>query len=64
MNIVYKLMSGKPVSSSELKYLLFITLCELQQNTSEEIVGCFDEDECFNINDALDYLEKELGINK
>lgn len=64
MNIAYKLMANKLVQNSELKYLLWMALCELQQKTDEETVGAFDQEECFNIDDMLDYLGQELGADE
>ena len=58
MNIAYKVMTGKDVSKDELKYLLFLTLTELSWATSNEIVGLHDEEECFNMDDLLESLEK------
>lgn len=60
MNIAYKLMSGKSMEESELKYLLWMALCELERKTNEETVGEFDEEECFNIDDMLVYLGGEF----
>ena len=58
MNTAYKIMAGKDVSKDELKYLLFLTLAELSWSTSNEIVGLHDEEECFNMDDLLESLEK------
>tara|TARA_B100001094_G_C17792604_1_gene605092 strand:+ start:460 stop:645 length:186 start_codon:yes stop_codon:yes gene_type:complete len=60
MNTAYKIMTGKDVSKDELKYLLFLTLAELSWSTSNEIVGLHDEEECFNMDDLLESLEKKL----
>lgn len=61
MNIAYKIMAGKEVSNKELKYLLWITLCDRQSHTTEEIVG-IDEEEVFNVDDLLDQLDVDLGM--
>ncbi len=61
MNIAYKIMSGKDVTVDELKYLLWVTLCDRQSHTSEEIIG-IDEDEVFNVDDLLDQLDVALGM--
>jgi hypothetical protein len=60
MNIAYKLMNNRAVTEEELKHLLFLTLSELSWSTSEEIVGKFDEEECFNMDDMLDFLDEEV----
>ena len=60
MNIAYKLMTGKEVKNEEFKYLLWLTLLELQDCTTQDIVGGVDEEECFNINDMLDTLNSDL----
>ncbi len=60
MNIAYKLMTGKEVKNEEFKYLLWLTLLELQDCTTQDIVGGVDEEECFNINDMLDALNSDL----
>ena len=61
MNIAYKIMSGKEVSNIELKYLLWLVLCERQSYCSEECFGEFDENEVFNVEDLLQKLDQELG---
>ena len=55
-----KIMTGKDVSKDELKYLLFLTLAELSWSTSSETDGLHDEEECFNMDDLLESLEKKL----
>ena len=62
MNTAYKIMTGKDVSKDELKYLLFLTLSELSWSTSEETVGQFDEEECFNMDDMLECLCDQLQM--
>jgi len=61
MNIAYKIMSGKEVSNIELKYLLWVVLCERQGLTSEECID-IDENELFNVDDLLDQLDIDLGM--
>jgi hypothetical protein len=53
-------MSGKKTELIEIKFLLWMVLYELHQKTSEETVATIEE-ECFNIDDMLDYLEGELS---
>ncbi len=63
MNIAYKIMCNKEVTKDELLYLLWLTLNEHQQTTSDEIVGHCDEKECFNIDDMLDVLSTLLQFD-
>ncbi len=60
MNMAYKLMCNRGITKDELKYLLFMSLSELSWATSEETVGKFDEQECFNIDDMLECLSDQL----
>jgi hypothetical protein len=64
MNIAYKIMTNKNVSDAEIKFLLWMILCELQLETNKETVGDIDNEECFNIDDMLDYLEGELSSRR
>lgn len=64
MNTAYKLMTGKEVSTEELKYLLWLCLLELEA-ASDELTVASDHEECFNIVDLLDSLETQiLGEDK
>lgn len=61
MNIAYKIMSGKDVTVDEVKYLLWVVLCDRQSHTTEECVD-IDENEVFNVDDLLDQLDVDLGM--
>lgn len=61
MNIAYRIMSGKDVTVDEVKYLLWVTLCDRQRHTTEECID-IDEDEVFNVDDLLDQLDVDLGM--
>lgn len=63
MNIASKLsFHTEDVSAVEIKYLLWLSLIELAKHTGPQ-VQTIDEDESFNINELLDGLDVELGIN-
>lgn len=58
MKIAEKLMNGQ-ATPEEVKYLLWMTLLEVQDDT----VGFdLDDDEEFNVEEMLDALDEQLGM--
>lgn len=63
MNIAEKIIDNQNVSKDEIKYLLWLVLCEHQQYINGDVFPAVDDEECFNVNDMLDALEKQLNIH-
>ena len=61
MTIAERLIASPKITNTELKYLLWLTLLELQ-NYSQAHVSTVDPDESFNINEVLDALDADLGV--
>ena len=61
MNIAQSIIDGNTVSSDSIKYLLWLTLVELQA-VRTNLVETIDIDETFDINKLLSALDLELGI--
>ena len=60
MNSIAKsIIQGSKVTTQEVKYLLWLTLCQLQN--SQDIVYD-DDDDTFNIDEMLDQLDLDLGL--
>ena len=58
-SIAQSIINGQEVTTQEVKYLLWLTLCQLQ--SSQDFVYDDDED-TFNIDDMLDQLDLDLGL--
>ena len=58
-SIAQSIINGQEVTTKEVKYLLWLTLCQLQ--SSQDFVYDDDED-TFNIDDMLDQLDLDLGL--
>lgn len=61
MNIAQSIIDGHTVSSDRIKYLLWLTLVELQA-VRTNLVETIDIDETFDINKLLSALDLELGV--
>lgn len=61
MNIAQSIIDGHTVSSDSIKYLLWLTLVELQA-VRTNLVETIDIDETFDINKLLSALDLELGV--
>lgn len=60
MNSIAKsIIQGSKVTTQEVKYLLWLTLCQLQN--SQDVVYD-DDDETFSIDEMLDQLDLDLGL--
>ena len=60
MNSIAKsIIQGSKVTTQEVKYLLWLTLCQLKN--SQDIVYD-DDDDTFNIDEMLDQLDLDLGL--
>ena len=58
-SIAQSIIQGSKVTTQEVKYLLWLTLCQLQN--SQDIVYD-DDDDTFNIDEMLDQLDLDLGL--
>ncbi len=58
-SIAQSIINGQEVTTKEVKYLLWLTLCQLQ--SSQDFIYDDDED-TFNIDDMLDQLDLDLGL--
>ena len=60
-SIVQSILSRQDVTSKEVKYLLWIAYCKLQE-AGVETIGDEDGAEACNIDDMLDVLDLDLGL--
>lgn len=58
-SIAQSIINGQEVTTQEVKYLLWLTLCQLQ---SSHVYDLDDGDDTFNIDDMLDQLDLDLGL--
>lgn len=58
-SIAKRIINGSDVTTDEVKYLLWLSLCQLQ--SSQDSVYD-DHDEMFNIDEMLDQLDLDLGL--
>ena len=58
-SIAQSIIQGSKVTTQEVKYLLWLTLCQLQN--SQDVVYD-DDDETFSIDEMLDQLDLDLGL--
>ena len=58
-SIAQSIIQGSKVTTQEVKYLLWLTLCQLQN--SQDVVYD-DDDETFSIDEMLDPLDLDLGL--
>ena len=62
MNSIAKsIIQGSEVTSDEVKYLLWVTLCKLQEQGVDSVDG-IDDTESYDIDDMLDQLDLDLGL--
>jgi hypothetical protein len=57
MKILEKIKKNK-ATKKEIEYLLFLTLCKLEQHESTVDL---DSDELFTVSEAIDFLEKKYS---
>lgn len=62
MNIVETYAKNRDISPEQLKYLLWLTLIELQNWTCDYRINTVDPDETFDINYLLNVLDDDLGV--
>ena len=60
-NIAKDIINGDAVSTNDVKYLLWLTLCQLQSVNHDNNVYD-DEVAAFNIDEMLDQLDLDLGM--
>ncbi len=58
-SIAQSIIQGSKVTTQEVKYLLWLTLCQLKN--SQDVVYD-DDDETFSIDEMLDQLDLDLGL--
>ena len=58
-SIAQSIINGQEVTTQEVKYLLWLTLCHLQSSHVDDLD---DGDDTFNIDDMLDQLDLDLGL--
>jgi hypothetical protein len=58
-SIAQDIIGGNPVTTKEVKYLLWLTLCQLQ---SHKDTVYDDEGDQFIIDNMLDQLDLDLGL--
>ena len=58
-SIAKRIINGSDVTTDEVKYLLWLSLCQLQ--SSQDVVYD-DYNETFSIDEMLDQLDLDLGL--
>lgn len=61
LNTAARLINKMNIEDNEVKFLLLLTLCELQSYTDRVDI---DPSEAFDIEEVLMYLDKQLGFDR
>ena len=60
-SVAQSIIQGMRVTSDDVKYLLWVTLCKLQEQGIDS-VDDIDGDESYAIDEMLDQLDLDLGL--
>lgn len=61
LNTAARLINNMNIEEDDLKFLLLLTLCELQSHTDRVDI---DPSEAFDIDDMLQSLDRDLGYDR
>jgi len=59
--IAQDIAAGNPVATNDVKFLLWIALCQLQSLGQHHLLD-LDEERCYVIDSMLDQLDLDLGL--